>query len=245
MVWVPAWLGNFYSQIYLYYGDRPFSVEEVRGGLVDWQKLRFLLSRLYRVGCIERIARGTYRALDPLRMVLNVVDDRWVRQVRQEEYIPLIRKFVCGVFERYNGRVYSVVLFGSVARGEARQNSDLDFLVVVKGLPENYSQRVKEISQIMEKLTKTKLTLWEKRGIFANIEAIVLTPEEASINQPVYLDMATDAIIIYDRKDFMKNTLSKLRRKLEELGARKITTPEGNWYWQLKEKVERGEVVEI
>jgi predicted nucleotidyltransferase len=141
--------------------------------------------------------------------------------------------------------VYSVVLFGSVARGEARKNSDLDFLIVVKDLPENYSQRVKEISQIIEKLTQTKLTLWEHSGIFANIEAIILTPEEASINQPIYLDMITDSITIYDRKDFMKNLLSKLRKKLEEMGAKKITTPKGDWYWQLKDKVERGEVLKI
>ncbi|MGQ9720279.1 MAG: nucleotidyltransferase domain-containing protein [Candidatus Jordarchaeum sp.] len=246
MVWVPAWLGNFYSKIYLYYGDHPFSVEEVKEELtIDRQKLRVLLSRLHKAGYIERTARGTYRALDPLIIVLNVVDDSWMHQVRQREYIPLIREFACEVFKKYSGRVYSVVLFGSAARGEARKNSDLDFLIVVKDLPENYSQRVKEISQIIEKLTQTKLALWGQSGIFANVEAIILTPEEASINQPIYLDMISDSVTIYDRKDFMKNTLSKLRKKLEEMGAKKITTPKGDWYWQLKDKVERGEVLEI
>ncbi len=170
---------------------------------------------------------------------------REIERVKQRAYIPLIREFACEVFRKYNGRVYSVVLFGSVARGEARKNSDLDFLIVIKDLSENYSQRVKEISQIIEKLTPTKLTLWENSGIFANIEAIILTPEEASINQPIYLDMITDSVIIYDREDFMKNTLSKLRKKLEEMGAKKITTSKGDWFWQLKDKVKIGEVLEI
>jgi predicted nucleotidyltransferase len=165
--------------------------------------------------------------------------------VKQREYIPLIRRFAREVFKRYRGRLYSVVLFGSAARGEARKNSDLDFLVVVKDLPENYSQRVKETSQIIEKLTQTKLTLWEKSGIFANIEAIILTPEEATVNQPIYLDMITDSVTIYDREDFMKKILWKLGKKLEKMGAKKITTPKGDWFWQLKEKVERGEVLEI
>ncbi|MBS7251973.1 MAG: nucleotidyltransferase domain-containing protein [Candidatus Freyarchaeota archaeon] len=247
MVWVPAWLGNFYSKIYLYYGDRPFSVEEVGEELniTDRQKLRVILFRLHRAGYIERVARGVYRAMDPLMIVLNTVGNAWMRMVRQGEYVPLIRGFVCEVFKKYDGRVVSLVLFGSVARGEARENSDLDFLVVVRDLPENYSQRVKEFSEILEKLTQTKLSLWERSGIFANIEAVLLTPEEASINQPFYLDMLTGSIVVYDRKDFMKGILSKLRGKLEELGARKITTPRGDWYWQLKDKLERGEVLEI
>ena len=178
--------------------------------------------------------------MDGKEMILSQVE-----QVKQREYIPLIREFACEVLEKYKGRLYSVVLFGSAARGVARKNSDLDFLVVVKDLPENYSQRVEEISQIIEKVTQTKLTLWEHGGIFANIEAIILTPEEAAINQPIYLDMITDSVIIYDRKDFMKNTLSKLRKKLEEMGAKKIITPKGDWYWQLKDKVKRGEVLKI
>lgn len=246
MVWVPAWLGNFYSRIYLYYGDRPFSVEEVGEELnVDGQKLRVILFRLHRAGYVERVARGVYRALDPLVIVLNTVGDAWMRMVRQKEYIPLIREFVCEVFKKYSGRVVSVVLFGSVARGEARENSDLDFLVVVKGLPENYGLRVKEFSEVLERLTQTKLSLWKQSGVFANIEAVLLTPEEASLNQPFYLDMLTGSVIVYDRKDFMKGILSKLREKLEELGARKITTPRGDWYWQLKDKLEWGEVLEI
>jgi len=224
----------------------PFSVEEVKRLNIYWQKLRVLLSRLQKAGPIERTARGIYRALNPPTIVTkNVVDDAWMHRVKQREYIPLIRGFACEVFKRYRSRLYSVILFGSVARGEARKNSDLDFLVVVRGLPENYSQRVKETSQIIEKLTQTKLTLWEKTGIFANIEAIILTPEEAAVNQPIYLDMITDSVTIYDREDFMKNILWKLGKKLEEMGAKKITTPKGDWFWQLKEKVERGEVLEI
>lgn len=245
-MWVPAWLGQFYSKIYLNYGSEPFTIEKLKEELnLEGQNLRVLLSRLHKAGYIERRGRGVYSALDPMMIVLGVVDDSWMSRIRQREYIPLIRRFVSEFFKKYNGRVFSVVLFGSVARGEAGKNSDLDFLTVVKGLPESYSERVRDASCLFEELTATKLSLWKSSGAFPNVNTVLLTPEEARVNQPFYLDMVTDSLIIFDRNNFMKNVLSELKKKLEEMGAKKSITPKGDWYWQLKDHVKEGEVIEL
>jgi len=36
------------------------------------------------------------------------------------------------VLERYEKKIESIILFGSVARGEGKEDSDVDVLVVVK-----------------------------------------------------------------------------------------------------------------
>jgi len=40
-----------------------------------------------------------------------------------------------------------VAVFGSVARGEAREGSDVNLLIVVEGLPEDVGSRLEEISR--------------------------------------------------------------------------------------------------
>ena len=244
--WVSAWLGRFYSKLFLCFGDEPFSLEEVRREMgLDGQRLRVMLSRLREAGYVEREARGVYRALDPVLVLVGVVCGDWERRVRQKEYVPLIRRFLVEVFRGYGGRVCSVVLFGSVARGVAGVSSDLDLLLVVRGLPGRYGERVRELSGVLEGLTRVKLDLWRSRGIFADVNVVLLTPKEAAVTQPFYLDMVADSVIIYDRNNFMRGVLGGLRAKLERLGAKKIVTPSGGWFWQLKDRIGAGEVVEL
>jgi predicted nucleotidyltransferase len=48
----------------------------------------------------------------------------------EEKYRAIARKFAKRVQEKYGDRVDSIILFGSAARGEAREESDIDILVV-------------------------------------------------------------------------------------------------------------------
>ena len=48
----------------------------------------------------------------------------------QEEYQNAVDEFVRRALERYRDRIEKIILFGSVARREAREDSDIDILVV-------------------------------------------------------------------------------------------------------------------
>ena len=48
------------------------------------------------------------------------------------KYQEAVGEFVRRVKEKYEDKIDSIILFGSVARGEAREDSDVDILVVVK-----------------------------------------------------------------------------------------------------------------
>jgi predicted nucleotidyltransferase len=48
----------------------------------------------------------------------------------QNKYRAIAREFRDKVLEKYGERVDTIILFGSAARGEAREDSDIDILVV-------------------------------------------------------------------------------------------------------------------
>jgi len=48
----------------------------------------------------------------------------------KKKYRGAVEEFVRRVLERYRDKIDSIILFGSVARGEAKEDSDIDILVV-------------------------------------------------------------------------------------------------------------------
>lgn len=85
--------------------------------------------------------------------------------------------------------------------------------------------------------------LWNK-GFHVDFSPIILSVEEALKIRPIYLDMVEDAIILYDKNGFFSRILNRLRRRLKELGAKRIWVGD-KWYWMLKPDIKFGEVVEI
>jgi len=69
-------------------------------------------------------------------------------------------------------------------------------------------------------------------------------PDEAKKLRPLYLDMVSDAIILHDKNDFFRQVLNRLRRRLRELGAKRIRLGK-LWYWDLKPDYRFGEFIEI
>jgi len=53
-----------------------------------------------------------------------------------------------------------------------------------------------------------------------------------------------DGIIVYDKDDFLFRELEKMRKKLKELGAKRVKSEHG-WYWILKPDAKFGEAIRI
>ena len=47
-----------------------------------------------------------------------------------EKYRESVNEFVRGALEKYGDKIDIIILFGSVARGEAKEDSDVDILVI-------------------------------------------------------------------------------------------------------------------
>lgn len=135
--------------------------------------------------------------------------------------------------DHFGENLVSVVLFGSVARGEDRENSDIDLLVVLKNLPQGRLARLSTID-----------FLWEKFSSEVAIHPILKTQEEARKRVPLYLDMVDEGILLFDRDRFFSRILEDLKKTLVRNGAVRKTIGKVR-YWDLRPDSHMGEVVDV
>ncbi len=145
--------------------------------------------------------------------------------------------------ESLGEKLVAVVLFGSVARGEATPASDIDLLVVVEGMPAARFQRYAWLEAVDRAVEPQVQALWEQ-GIPVEISVILKTPEEAARITPLYLDLTEDARILYEREPFLSSILERLRQRLRALGAQRKRQGSIR-YWDLKPDFHPGEVIEL
>jgi hypothetical protein len=163
----------------------------------------------------------------------------------QAEYRELAEEYARVAREFFGNRLLSICFFGSVVRGTATPESDIDVLVVAETLPRDLGLRVRETTPMHEALRRSeeyrKLRL---QGRSAFVSDIFLSPDEAKAHPPILLDLTEDAFIVYDRNDFLNSVLEDVKRKLKVLGAKKVKARKG-YYWILKPDAKPSEVVEI
>lgn len=161
----------------------------------------------------------------------------------KESFRTLAERLLTEVRRFYGDRLVSVVLFGSAARETQRFDSDIDVLIVAKDLPRGRMKRVREFDAIERELEPFLQDL-AAMGIQTYLSAIIKSPEEAEVGSPLFLDMVEDANILYDKDGFFSRRLERLRKRLKELGSKRIW--KGNaWYWVLKPDYKPGDVIEL
>lgn len=143
----------------------------------------------------------------------------------------------------YQDRLISFVLFGSVGRGVPNNESDVDVLIVANPLPDGRIKRIKEFMNVEKKLDNYFKELREN-GIYTFISPVIKTPAELEYGSPLMLDMVYDSKILYDREDFFKKRLERLKLRLQQLGAKRIYA-KGGWFWVLKPDIKPGEIFEL
>ncbi len=133
------------------------------------------------------------------------------------------------------------MVYGSVARGDFRKDSDIDLLIICRELPKEKLRRQKIFIGVEDSLDLKALY---KDGFYPNFSPVLKTVEEAGFLTPLYLDMVEDAVILYDERRFFRNILDRLREILKKQGARRVFIGK-KWYWDLKPGLKHGEVVII
>jgi len=147
-----------------------------------------------------------------------------------------LQRYVEALERRYGADLVSVVLFGSRARGEAKPESDIDVLIIVRGLPRNRRERYAGLRDVAREVSN---------DFASDVAPILLTPEEAQRVKPYYLGMLSGHVILHDVDGFFAGVLARLRRRLVELGSRRYVDKDGYEYWDLKPDWKPGDVVEL
>jgi hypothetical protein len=144
---------------------------------------------------------------------------------------------------RYGSRLVSLAVFGSVARGVPRADSDVDLLVVARDLPQGRIPRVREFDAVEEILSPSLRTAAEA-GVHTTLAPVLKTPEEVERGSPLFLDMTEEVLMLFDRDEYLGRYLERLSSRLAALGARRIRKG-GGYYWLLKPDYRPGDVIEL
>ncbi|MEK6756372.1 MAG: nucleotidyltransferase domain-containing protein, partial [Bacteroidota bacterium] len=137
------------------------------------------------------------------------------KAIGYSEYASLLDCFIALVQEAWGDQVCSVVLYGSVSRGEAGPESDVDLLLILKEASPVYRQRLQPLIPLLRRLRRQ--SCWnelEASGCFPSLSVLVLSREEAEQNRLLYLDMIDVARILLDRDGFFQGRLDALKVRL-------------------------------
>jgi len=143
----------------------------------------------------------------------------------------------------YGDRLVSLCVFGSVAAGTMRPDSDIDLLVVCDPLPRGRMARVREFEAI-DRLCERELKQAMQRGVATMFSPHIKTPDEVRKGSPIFLDMTDTVRIMFDRERFLGDYLAGLKERLSRLGARKVMLG-GGYYWLLKPDLKPGEEISL
>nr|WP_276321753.1 nucleotidyltransferase domain-containing protein [Saccharolobus shibatae] len=154
-----------------------------------------------------------------------------------------MEKLIKLLLEEFGDRLISVVVYGSVARGDNRKDSDVDLLIVISRLPKTLTERIMLFEKVENKIEDYIEKLMNE-GYYISFSPIIKTPEEAIRFSPIYMDMTEDAIILYDRDNFFRKVLEETRERLLKLGFERVWISKKTWYWRKKD-YKFGEVIDF
>lgn len=159
------------------------------------------------------------------------------------DYKPVLARLIEVLCEKCKNELVSVVLYGSVARGTAQRSSDVDLIVVIEDWVKRSEWKYKfiEIEYQIRKEFKHLLT----EGFSIEFRPVILHKKEIWNIKYLFIDITVEGIILYDKDNCMKTRLDALRKRLKELGSKRIQLDDGTWYWELKPDWQPGEVFEL
>ena len=107
----------------------------------------------------------------------------------QKRYQEAVKEFVRRAIGKYRDKIDSIILFGSVARGEAREDSDIDILVVIK---ERNIEDMKEIHGIA-----FEVSMEHSQSISPKIYAVNEILNRMEIGAPFIKEVLKEGVSLY------------------------------------------------
>ena len=249
MSWLPRWLGERYGKLYAQFGEGLFDFAQAKGTLGTSDKILLnVLSQLKRRDHLCVFGRDdkhrVYRLFSPELIVLAPqVGVKNIGGIKQGRYPHLLVKLVLELHKKYRENLASVVVFGSVARGTAQVESDVDTLVVSKGFNGSLASRIGELLEVEHKTFVADELRWlSGAGISTHISFHPYTPKEMGYFRMLFLDILADGIALFDREKFFESLRAKFKGLLDRLGAERNFISRDKWFWVMNPEAQLGEI---
>jgi len=163
--------------------------------------------------------------------------------VGPREFERVLGLLLTDLKDRFRDRLLGVVVFGSVARAQARAGSDLDVLVVIR--ESCLENDLEVVAACVRTEASTEYEEFRSRHTAMPIVPIVTDSGKLEANPLILLDMLDEGVILHDPVGVISDLFGRLRARLETLGAKKVRLERGRWMWFLKPDWRPSEVVEV
>lgn len=248
MSWLPRWLGERYGKLYARFREELFDFVQAKAVLGETDETMLnLLSQLrkrdYLCAFGREKRRRIYRLFSPDTIV--IASQLGVRNpgIKQGRYSHLLVKLVLELHKKYREKLASVVVFGSVARGTARTDSDVDVLVVSEGFAGSLASRVGELLEVEYKTQVGDELRWlSGKGILAHISFHPYTPDEMRYFRMLFLDLVADGVALFDRGGLFESLRVKFRALLDRMNAERRFISRDRWFWVMDPEARLGVV---
>ena len=166
------------------------------------------------------------------------------RKLVAASWLALAEQVVAKYRAALGDDLVAVALFGSVARGEAGPQSDLDLYVVTRAHVSAFlDTRLDSARQGIRE--SPEYHAMRREGYQPEPAPIFHTVDILQKHPWILLDISDHGRILYDPDGVLGRELEAVRRRLAELGAKRIEQPDGSWYWDLKPDWRPGDVIEL
>lgn len=142
----------------------------------------------------------------------DVIEEFVGRRLRFLRLKKEVRDYINGFVDLITRKekVMGIMLFGSVARGLYRKDSDIDVLIAIRG---NAISCIDEIEESIDGVEELRAPLVQM-GFYLRIRPLILSLEDLKIFRPIYLSIVDEGVILFERRDALTNFMTDIKRNI-------------------------------
>jgi hypothetical protein len=143
------------------------------------------------------------------------------KRLTPAEVAERCEKIVAALRAALGEKLVAVALYGSWARGDAEEGSDIDLLIIACDLPDHPLERRKFLHHIVSDISpRTDFSAYSPEGFDGQFQSL-------------YLDFGLDAKPLYDPTGYLTQRLERVRAIIEEAGLyREQKGKDLYWHWR-------------
>jgi len=136
---------------------------------------------------------------------------------------------VHSLLREHGSKIVGVALFGSTARGEGKERSDLDFLVVVREWPWSLERRRLLYKPIYDAVNRDAERIRDATVI--DVDEKDIMTEELEVT-PLLLNIAWESKVLYDPEGKLAKFVGRVKELIDAAGLERYRTGEGKYGWK-------------